>query len=122
MTSKTEATPLIEGRGQGLIEPEWIRDVVATALAMRVGVSTRTDIDARITELTVHLSDLVDVLAADPDQAVEDLRRAAHRHMDPSVRPTRETPTFQAYTYMRERAQLTLGLLRVFTARHEAEP
>lgn len=100
------------------IDVELIADSTDAALKMELSTSTREAIDARTTTLIGHLNLLLgEELGADVDLAVRDVSRKAHQLLDLSKRPTRQTPSFSAFFYMREVAGLTRRLLWVYAER-----
>ncbi|WP_236246436.1 hypothetical protein [Streptomyces sp. CC210A] len=88
-------------------------------LAMRVGSTTRNDIDGVTPAVVQHLSLLLDQdLGADKDAEVQKLVRKGRALIDPKERPTEDTPTFGAWLYARDVATLTRRLLWVYAERN----
>lgn len=97
------------------IDVQQIEDSTEAALIMPLGASTREDIDTKTATLVGELNLLLSKgLGADDDPAVRDLCRRAYRLLEPSERPTKETPAFSAFFYMRDVASLTRRLLWVY--------
>ncbi|MEV4329454.1 hypothetical protein AB0K02_02760 [Streptomyces sp. NPDC049597] len=104
--------------GDGTIDVELITDSTNAALAMGLGTSTREHIDAKTPVLVGHLQLLLaEELGSDQDEMVRQQRRKAYRVLDLKNRPTENAPTFTAYFFMREVADLTRRLLWIYTQR-----
>jgi hypothetical protein len=118
---KTETSRFVVTRaedGEESIDVELITDSTEAALAMRLGTSTRVDIDARTPVLIGHLQSLLAKdLGADEDEMVRNQLQKAYRVLDLKNRPTEDAPTFTAYFFMREIADLTRRLLWIYTQR-----
>ncbi|MEU3299982.1 hypothetical protein ABZ729_09190 [Streptomyces sp. NPDC006678] len=100
------------------IDTELIGDSTETALVMKLGTSTREDIDKRTPVLIGHLQQfLAEDLGADEDETTRQLFYAAYRLLDLKTRPAPDATTFAAYMFMREVASLTRRFLRVYTHR-----
>ncbi|MCV2460422.1 hypothetical protein OEB94_14165 [Streptomyces sp. ICN988] len=100
------------------IDVELIQDSTDAALALTLGATTRETVDARTPVLIGHLRLLMaEELGADTDQLVRQLFDKAYRVLDLTRRPTKETPTFTAYFFMREVASLTRRFLWIYTQR-----
>lgn len=116
MANKPEA-PSVNDQ---LIDTELIADSTDAALKMKLGTSTREDIDTRTAAITGHLKLLLgEELGADDDPAVRDLFRQAYRLLDIPNRPTQQTAAFNAFFYMRDVANVTRRLLWIHA---EASP
>ncbi|WP_286260165.1 hypothetical protein [Streptomyces graminofaciens] len=97
------------------IDVQQIEDSTEFALVMQLGASTREDIDTKTATLIGELNLLLSRRpGADDDPAVRDLCRRAYRLLELSERPTKETPAFSAFFYMRDVASLTRRLLWVY--------
>lgn len=102
----------------GPIDVELITDSAEAALAMRLGTSTRKDIDARTPVLIGHLQLLLaEELGADEDEMARQQCRRACKVLDLNSRPDENAPTFTTYFFMREVAELTRRLLWIYTQR-----
>ncbi len=100
------------------IDVELIGDSTETALVMKLGTSTREDIDKRTPILIGHLERLLaEELGADEDSTVRGLYSKAYRLLDLKNRPAPDAPAFAAYFFMREVASLTRRFLWVYTQR-----
>lgn len=96
------------------IDTELIADSTDVALRMKLGTSTRESIDIRTTAVIEQLNRLLGVdLGADEDPDIRNLVRRANKLLELSARPTKETPAFSAFFYMRDVASLTRRLLWV---------
>ncbi|MGC9537046.1 hypothetical protein [Streptomyces sp. UG1] len=114
MTSRDEAAKAESC--QGPIDVQQIADSTDAALKTELGTSTREDIDTRTATIIGQLNPLLgEELGADADPDVRELFRRAYRLLELSERPTRETPTFSAFFFMRDVAGLTRRLLWVHT-------
>lgn len=97
------------------IDVELISDSTDAALKMELSTSTREAIDARTIVLIGQLNLLLgEELGADKDPAVVDAFRKAYQLLELSKRPSRQTPSFSAFFYMRDVAGLTRRLLWVY--------
>lgn len=86
---------------------------------MQMATSTRKDMDGSLPEIIGHLNRLLgEDLGADEDQDVRDLFRKGYRLLDLQNRPTAETPSFGAFIYLRDAADVTRRLLWIYTQRH----
>ncbi|WP_244206967.1 hypothetical protein [Streptomyces swartbergensis] len=100
------------------IDVELISDSTNAALRMELSTSTREAIDTRTTVIIGQLNLLLgEELGADDDPEVKGVFRKAHQLLDLSSRPTRQTPSFSAFFYMRDVASLTRRLLWVYAER-----
>lgn len=100
------------------IDVELIGDSTETALVMRLGTSTREDINKRTPILVGHLQLLLaEELGADEDETVRLLFHEAYKLLDLKARPAPDATTFAAYMFMREVASLTRRFLRVYAQR-----
>ncbi|MEW2291786.1 hypothetical protein ABZ719_03625 [Streptomyces sp. NPDC006743] len=114
-TSRFEVTAPTEGGVP--IDIELIQDSTDVALSARLGTSTRADIDAKTPALIGHLQLLLgEELGADDELVMQQFRKA-YSLLDLKNRPSAEAPTFTAYFFMREVADLTRRLLWIYTQR-----
>ncbi|MFF5476716.1 hypothetical protein ACFY5C_05060 [Streptomyces sp. NPDC012935] len=105
------------------IDTELIAGSTDAALKMELSTSTREDINARTTVIIEQLGLLLGgELGADEDPAVRGLCREADRLLTLSERPTKETPAFSAFFFMRDVAGLTRRLLWVYTEENGHAP
>ncbi|MGW2865772.1 hypothetical protein BLA24_26050 [Streptomyces cinnamoneus] len=101
------------------VDTEGISLRTDSILAMRMGSTTREDIDEVTPAVVQHLNLLLDQdLGADEDAEVQQLVRKGLTLIDSKERPTAETPTFGAWLYARDVATLTRRLLWVYTERN----
>ncbi|MFJ2341839.1 hypothetical protein [Streptomyces antimycoticus] len=111
MTHRHEA-PAVESLS---IDTELIADSTDAALQMDLSTSTREDINARTAVVIKQLGLLLgQELDTDEDPAVRALCRQAYRLLELSERPTKETPVFRTFFFMRDVASLTRRLLWVY--------
>jgi hypothetical protein len=115
-TSRFEVT---ESAEDGVpIDVELIQDSTDAALAMRLGTSTRKDVDARTPVLLGHLGALLaEDLGADEDELVREQFRKAYELLDLKRRPSEDATTFTTYFFMREVADVTRRLLWIYIQR-----
>ncbi|GAA3303513.1 hypothetical protein GCM10020295_52290 [Streptomyces cinereospinus] len=101
------------------IDVEMIGDSTDTALVMRLGTTTRKDIDKRTPILIGHLQLLLsEELGADDDPTVRALFSQAYKLLDLKARPEPDAPTFASFFfYMREVASLTRRFLWIYSQR-----
>ncbi|MER5439703.1 DUF6415 family natural product biosynthesis protein [Streptomyces sp. NPDC002790] len=100
------------------IDEEVITDSVDAVLSMELSTSTREDIDGKTMAMTGHLNLLLaEELGADEDPNVKALFHEAYRHLDLKGRPSKDTPAFSAFSYMRQTAFLTRRFLDVYEKR-----
>ncbi|MDW8474552.1 hypothetical protein QBA57_18440 [Streptomyces scabiei] len=105
------------------INTELIAASTDAALRMELSTSTRVDINTRTTAIIEQLGLLLgEELGADKDPAVRDLFRQAYRLLKLSERPTKETPAFSAFFFMRAVAGLTRRLLWVYVEENGHAP
>ncbi|MFM9583569.1 hypothetical protein [Streptomyces caniscabiei] len=105
------------------IDTELITGSTDAALRMELSTSTREDINARTTSIIEQLGLLLgQELGADEDPAVRNLCREADRLLNLSDRPTKETPAFSAFFFMRDVAGLTRRLLWVYAEENGHAP
>ncbi|MFE2681709.1 hypothetical protein [Streptomyces mirabilis] len=98
---------------------ETISESTEAALSMQMATSTRKDMDASLPEIVGHLNLLLgEDLGADEDEDVRELFRKGYRLIDLQNRPTVETPSFGAFIYLRDVADVTRRLLWIYTQRH----
>ncbi|MGW5130919.1 hypothetical protein [Streptomyces sp. NPDC004135] len=123
MKTETSRFEVVEAEDGDLpIDVELISDATESALALRLGTTTREDIDAKTPALVGHLQMLLgEELGANEDVLVMDLFRKAYTVLDLKNRPTQHAPAFAAFIFMREVADLTRRLLWIYTepSRHE---
>ncbi|WP_234335330.1 MULTISPECIES: hypothetical protein [Streptomyces] len=101
------------------IDVETISSRTASVLAMKMGTSTREDMDSAMPAIVGHLNLLLcEDLGADRDQEVRALIRKGYTLIDPSKRPAEGTPSFGAFLYLRDVALLTRRLLWIYTERN----
>lgn len=101
------------------IDVETISDSTEAALFMNMATSTREDIDGTLSKIIGHLNLMLgEDLGADEDEVVRDLFRKGYRLLDPTNRPSQQSPSFGAFLYLRDTAELTRRLLRVYTQRN----
>ncbi|MDX3383605.1 hypothetical protein PV682_19360 [Streptomyces niveiscabiei] len=97
------------------IDVELLLEMTDLALKMELNTSTRAAIDTRTVEVGRHLNILlVQDLGADENPEVRELFRKGYRLLDLKQRPTSSTPAFAAFFHLREMAELTRCLLRVY--------
>ncbi|MFF6786852.1 hypothetical protein [Streptomyces sp. NPDC012510] len=105
------------------IDTELIADSTDAALRMELGTSTRESINLRTTAIIGQLNLLLgEELGTDEDPNVRDLCRRACKLLELSKRPTKETPTFSAFFFMRDIAGLTRRLLWVYAEENGHAP
>ncbi|MGW2281006.1 hypothetical protein [Streptomyces sp. NPDC001770] len=104
------------------VDVETISEITGQVLDLRLTTSTREDILAHAAAVHGFLNLLVrEELGADQDPFVRDVIGKAYVLLAAKA-PTRETPCFSAYAHVREAADITRRLLRVWVGRHrEAE-
>ncbi|WP_327691087.1 hypothetical protein [Streptomyces sp. NBC_00461] len=101
------------------IDVELISDVTDDVLKMELSTSTRKDIDFKTTRVVGLLSVLLaEDLGADADDEVLELFRRAYKLLELTNRPGRQTPSFTAFFFMRDVANLTRRLLWVYVERN----
>ncbi|MFJ3775192.1 hypothetical protein ACIPX0_26200 [Streptomyces sp. NPDC090075] len=101
------------------VDVELIQDTTDAALALRLGTTTRKDIDAKTPVLIGHLQVLLsEELRADGDELVIELCRKAYRVLDLAGRPKKEATTFAAFFFMRDVADLARRLLWIHAERN----
>lgn len=109
-SADTEALP---------VDIETISEGTEAALSMELSTSTRRDMDASLPEIVGHLNLLLgEDLGAAEDQDVRELFHKGYRLLDLQNRPTAETPSFGAFLYLRDAADVTRRLLWIYTQRH----
>lgn len=98
---------------------ETISESTEADLSMQSATSTRKDMDASLPEIVGQLNLLPgEDLGADEDEDVRELFRKGYRLLDLQNRPTAETPSFGAFIYLRDAADVTRRLLWIYTRRH----
>ncbi|BBC36270.1 uncharacterized protein SGFS_075640 [Streptomyces graminofaciens] len=101
------------------VDVETISESTDAVLAMQMATSTRKDMDRSLPEIIGHLNLLLgEDLGADEDEDVRELFRTGYRLLDLQNRPTAETPSFGAFIYLRDAADITRRLLWIYTQRH----
>lgn len=103
------------------IDVEGGTEALDLALGMELNTSTREDIDLWTRILVGLMSELLATdLGADQDPKVMDSYHSCYRLLDLKTRPTRETPAFAAFSFMREVAVHTRPLLAAYQSKSEA--
>ncbi|MEV8542145.1 hypothetical protein [Streptomyces sp. NPDC051572] len=101
------------------VDVETISESTEAALSMQMATSTRKDMDTSLPEIVGHLNLLLgEDLGADQDEEVRELFRKGYRLLDLQNRPTGDTPSFGAFIYLRDAADVTRRLLWIYTQRH----
>jgi hypothetical protein len=101
------------------VDVESISECTEVALSMQMATSTRKHMYASLPEIVGHLNLLLgEDLGADEDEDVRELFRKGYRLLDLQNRPTAETPSFGAFIYLRDAADVTRRLLWIYTQRH----
>ena len=121
MASSGKASRATDGTGTEVlpIDVETISESTEAALSMQMATSTRKEMDASLPEIVGHLNLLLgEDLGADEDDDVRELFRKGYRLLDLQNRPTPETPSFGAFIYLRDAADVTRRLLWIYTQRH----
>ncbi|MFI1361179.1 hypothetical protein ACH4TV_47640 [Streptomyces sp. NPDC020898] len=121
VASSGKASRATDGPGTEVhpVDVETISESTGTALAMQMATSTRKDMDVSLPEIIGHLNLLLgEDLGADEDEEVRELFHRTYRLLDLKNRPTAETPSFGAFIYLRDAADLTRKLLWIYTQRH----
>ncbi|MFJ9250634.1 hypothetical protein [Streptomyces sp. NPDC101776] len=101
------------------IDVELISDVTDGVLKTELNTSTREDIDFKTMRVVGLLSLL---LGADNDDEVMDLFRQAYKLLELTNHPGRRAPSFTAFFFMRDVANLTRRLLWVYVERNGGVP
>lgn len=102
------------------IDVKLIAETIDLAWSMSLSTSTRQDIDTRTQELIGHINLLRgQPLDEERDPDVLRLLRIVERHLNPSDRPTRRTPAYEAYNFMRDTAVFAKALLSAYGNAHE---
>lgn len=105
------------------IDVEVISDITDGVLKMELSTSTREDIDFKTTRVVGLLRLLLaEDLGANNDGEVMDLFRQAYKLLDLTNRPSRQTPSFTAFFFMRDAANLTRRLMWVYVGRNGGVP
>lgn len=105
------------------IDVELISDITDGVLKMELSTSTREDIDFKTTRVVGLVSLLLaEDLGANDDAEVMDLFRQAYKLLDLTNRPGRQTPSFTAFFFMRDVANLTRRLMWVYVERNGGVP
>lgn len=121
VASSGKASRATDGAGTEVlpVDVETISESTEAALSMQMATSTRKDMDASLPEIVGHLNLLLgEDLGADEDDDVRELFRKGYRLLDLQSRPTAETPSFGAFIYLRDAADVTRRLLWIYTQRH----
>ncbi|WP_236572934.1 hypothetical protein [Streptomyces sp. GS7] len=101
------------------IDVEAISSRTESVLAMKMGTSTRKDMDGVVPTIVGHLNLLLcEDLGVDEDQEVRGLVRKGYTLIDDKNRPTGRTPSFGVFLYLRDIALLTRRLLWIYTERN----
>lgn len=104
------------------IDAEAARDTVDSVLGMRLDASTRQDIDVRTGALVSLISELLTTdLGAERDDKTMALYRACYYLLDMKRRPTRESPAYYSFEFMRECALRTRALLELHVEKNGAK-
>ncbi|WP_234329641.1 hypothetical protein [Streptomyces viridochromogenes] len=91
-------------------------------LGMRMGTTTRKEMDNALAGVTRNLDQLLcQDLGADGDEDVRTLFRKGYALFARETRPTAETPAFGVFTHLRDTALLTRQLLWIYTQRNGLE-
>ncbi|WP_411120633.1 hypothetical protein [Streptomyces sp. x-19] len=97
------------------IDVEGISDRTELVLAMKMGTTTREDMDASLPLLVRHLSSLLNLdLGQAEDQDVRRLCRQGRTLIEHGTRPTNETPAFGVFIYLRDTALVARRLLWIY--------
>lgn len=105
------------------IDVELISDITDGVLKMELSTSTREDIDFKTTRVVGLLSLLLaEDLGADDDDEVMDLFRQAYKLLELTNRPGSRAPSFTAFFFIRDVANLTRRLLWVYVERNGGVP
>ncbi|NEA66629.1 hypothetical protein G3I56_29505 [Streptomyces sp. SID12488] len=121
MASSGKASRATDSAGTEVlpVDVETISESTDAVLAMQMATSTRKDMDGSLPEIIGHLNLLLgEDLGAAEDEDVRDLFRTGYRLLDLQNRPTAETPSFGAFIYLRDAADITRRLLWIYTQRH----
>lgn len=106
------------GHDAAPLDVETISTITGEVLGLHLTTSTREDILAHASAVHGFLNLLVrEDLGAEIDPTVRDLIVKAYVLLAAKA-PTEETPCFSAYAHMREVADITRRLLRVWTRRN----
>lgn len=90
-----------------------------TVLGFRLGTTTREQLDHYVPRLAKELNALLGTdLGAEDDSDAQELVRRARRLVELTARPTAETPTFGAFFFLRDVANLSRRLLWLYTDRN----
>ncbi|MGP4083353.1 hypothetical protein [Streptomyces sp. KR55] len=101
------------------IDVEAISSRTNAVLGLRMDTTTRAEMDRQLPTTAGQLNRLLrEDLGADDDSEVRQLLRRGTRLVDLTNRPTRETPTFGTYLYLRDVALLTQRLLWIYAERN----
>ncbi|MGW2838767.1 hypothetical protein ACWCWD_13315 [Streptomyces sp. NPDC001493] len=116
-TSRTDRD-VAAGNDTAPVDVETISEITGQVLGLHLTTSTREDILAHAAAVHGFLNLLVrEELGADQDPSVRDLIGKAYVLLAAEA-PTRETPCFSAYAHVREAADITRRLLRVWVGRN----
>jgi hypothetical protein len=100
------------------IDVEGISARTDLVLAMKMGTTTREDMDASLPILVRYLSNLLNLdLGQAEDQDVQRLYRKGRTLIEHGARPTDETPAFDVFIYLRDTALLARRLLWIYVER-----
>ncbi|MFE0671964.1 hypothetical protein [Streptomyces sp. NPDC058867] len=122
MTGVTEEPAITEtGADSSPVRLDAISEAVGRVWGMKLGTSTRKDIDGGTGELIRHLNHLVgQCLGVDESEDTLRLLRMVERHMAASNRPTVGTAAHDAYAYMRDSAVFASALVSVYQKANRA--
>ncbi|WP_282703786.1 hypothetical protein [Streptomyces sp. CC219B] len=97
-----------------------ITSLTDTVLGLRLGTTTREQLDRYVPRLARELSHLLGKdLGAEEDPEVQQLVRRATELVDLGARPTVDTTTFGTFIYLRDLANQLRRLMWVYAARNE---
>lgn len=96
-----------------------ITSLTETVLGFRLGTTTREQLDHYVPRLAKELNGLLGTdIGAEDDSDAQELVRRATRLVELSARPTADTPTFGAFFYLRDVANLSRRLLWLYMDRN----
>ncbi|MFJ5101879.1 hypothetical protein [Streptomyces sp. NPDC088554] len=104
------------------VDLQAVDDAVADALAIRLAMPERTQIDSDIRRLIRYIETLLaEELGYDEDPDISTMYRDTYRLLDLKARPTTEATQFGAYEYMREVARQAKRLAAVYRMTHDQD-
>ncbi|MEU3265153.1 hypothetical protein [Streptomyces bacillaris] len=99
-----------------------ITSLTDVVLTFRLGTTTREQMDYYLPRLARELNSLLDVdLGAQEDREVQEIVRQARKLIELPNRPDSKTPTFGAFFYLRDVANLCRRLLWIHVSRNDLE-